>query len=94
MRQAASLVVVETADIEKLKTKANLRKFKKMPTLLLPQAQMSSLQVNAPEPAQDKKEVDEEAKNQTLAARKAKESARVELKKEEEKKTEPAKKEK
>ena len=43
LRQAASLAVVEQADIEKLKTKANLRKFKKMPTLLLPQAQMSSM---------------------------------------------------
>ena len=46
---------------------------------------MSSLQINVPESAQDKKEVDEEAKNQSSAARKSKESARVEPKKEEEK---------
>ena len=40
------MVVVEAADIEKLKTKASLRKFKKMPTLLVPHVQMSSLQVD------------------------------------------------
>ena len=85
---------VEQADIEKLKTKANLRKFKKMPTLLLPQAQMSSMQMSLPEPAQDKKEVGEEAKNQTSAAKKPKESSRVEPKKEEEKKAETVKQEK
>ena len=37
INKASSLVVLEQADIDKLKTKANLRKFKKMPTLLLPQ---------------------------------------------------------
>ena len=33
---AASLIIPEKADIEKYKTKAALRKMKKMPSLLLP----------------------------------------------------------
>ena len=90
INKAASLVVIEQADIEKLKTKANLRKFKKMPTLLLPQNQMSAMHANKLSPNQGVKEIPVEKVSRPPSA-KPKESARQEDRKVEQK-PEPAKK--